>query len=128
MEAPRYIEECLKKRILPIVRSHNSLVMFWFDLASIHYVRSTMEWLGANQVDVMPKHMNPPNYPKLRKIEEFWAIVKHRLKKNGGSATDVKHIRDKWNKHANDVSVEVVQRLMGAIKSRVSKFIRSKDE
>lgn len=125
MKAPLYIKECLQNRVLPLIRSHHSPVMFWPDLASIHYARATMDWFEANQVDVMPKSMNPPNCPKLRPIEEFWAIVKRKLKKNGGTAADTKQLREKWNKSASEVSVDDVQRLMGTIKGRVRQFCRS---
>lgn len=52
INAKLYIDECLKKRLLPVIRSHKDPVKFWPDLASIHYARSTMQWFEANQVDV----------------------------------------------------------------------------
>jgi hypothetical protein len=69
----------------------------------------------TNQVDVIPKAMNPPNCPQLRPIEQFWAIVKRKLKKSGRSATDAKQMLQKWNFHAGKVSTELVQKLMGSI-------------
>lgn len=67
MNAKLYIDECLQKRLLPVIRSHNGPVLFWPDLASIHYAKS-MEWCKSKEVDVLPKEMNPPNCPKLRPI------------------------------------------------------------
>ena len=64
-----YIKECLKKRLLPFIRSHSVPVKFWPDLATIHYAGKTNRWYEENQVDVIPKVMNPPNCPQFRPIE-----------------------------------------------------------
>ena len=71
--------------------------------------------------------MNPPNCPKLRPIEEFWSIVKGKLKKNGGSANDMQMMGRKWKIHADKVSPTLVQKLMGAIKKRVRSFAYGND-
>lgn len=119
--------ECLQKRILPIIRSHKSHVYFWPDLASCHYAGSTMEWYRVNKVDVIANDMNPPNCPALRPIEKYWAIVKRILKKNGGATNTVEQMRNKWNLHARKVTVEGVRKLMGSINTQVRKFLRQKD-
>lgn len=124
MNAELYIKECLQKRLLPVIRSHNSPVKFWPDLASIHYARSTMAWYEANEVDVIPKNMNPPNCPKIRPIEEFWSIVKGKLNKNGGAARDIPQMQQKWNRQAGSVSINLVQRLMSTIKPRTREIFR----
>jgi hypothetical protein len=90
MNAENYTHECLQKRLLPMVRSHNYRCIFWPDLASCHYARSTLEWLENNNVEIVPKTMNPPNCPQFRPIEKYWAIVKNKLNKNGGAARDAK--------------------------------------
>jgi hypothetical protein len=76
-----YMKECLEKRILPIIRSHNVSVKFWPDLASCHYAKDTMNWYETNQVDAIPKTMNPPNCPQLRQIEQFWQSSKENSRK-----------------------------------------------
>ena len=40
-----YIKECLKKRLLPFLRSHTGNPLFWPDLASCHYTGTTLNWL-----------------------------------------------------------------------------------
>jgi transposase len=125
MNRQLYIKECLEKRVLPIIRSHNVPVKFWPDLTSCHYAKDTMNWYETNQVDVIPKDMNPPNCPQLRPIEQFWAIVKRKLKKSGKSATDAKQMLQKWNFHAGKVSTELVQKLMGSITKHVREFMLS---
>lgn len=125
MKSENYINECLIKRVLPFIRQHRGAVKFWPDLASCHYSKKTVEWYQSNGVDFIPKHMNPPNTPQFRPIEKYWAIVKAKLKKNGGVVREVKAMYAKWTYFSRKVTNEVVQRLMGSIKRRVRKYIRT---
>ena len=45
-----YIEECLKKRLLPFIQSthQDDEYAFWPDLASAHYSKETTSWLDKN--------------------------------------------------------------------------------
>ena len=38
-----YVKECLQKRLLPLIKSHNNRPVFSSDLASIHYCKLAME-------------------------------------------------------------------------------------
>lgn len=71
-----YIKECLQKRLLPFLRSHNVSTFFWPDLASCHYSKGTLKWYEDNKVDFVPKEANPPNCPELRPVERYWALLK----------------------------------------------------
>lgn len=79
MEAENYLNECLKKRILPLIRKHNNPVLFWPDLASCHYARSVLNWLDSEDIEFVKKEVNIPNCPELHPIERFWAIIKRIL-------------------------------------------------
>jgi hypothetical protein len=116
--------EYFQKRLLTLIEAHNVPVMFWRDLASCHYSRATMDWYKSNQVDILPKNLNPPNCPAFRPIERFWGIVKGKLLKNGGTASDVKNLLQKWNKYAGEVTQELVQAMMGSINRKVREFLR----
>jgi len=37
MNTDVYIKECLEKRLLPMINEHDGPVVFWPDLASMHY-------------------------------------------------------------------------------------------
>lgn len=124
MTSDIYIKECLQKRLLPLVTRHQSSVKFWPNLASCHYSKAAMDWYRRNQVDVIQKYMNPPNCPQLRPIEQYWAIVKGKLKKSGIIVPDVKKMLTIWQKYAAQVDRNVVQRLMGSIKAKTRCFIR----
>ena len=45
-----YIKECLKKRLLPFLRSHTGNPLFWPDLISCHYSGTTLNWLRKHKV------------------------------------------------------------------------------
>ena len=70
-----YIKECLKKRLLPFLRSHTGNPLFRPDLASCHYSGRTLNWLKEHKVDFVEKHCNPPNLPKLRPFERYRVTV-----------------------------------------------------
>ena len=72
------LKECLQKRLLLLIKSHNNRPVFWPDLASIYYCKLAMEWYKKNNVKFVPKTENPPNCPELRVIEKYWAIIKEK--------------------------------------------------
>lgn len=102
-----YQKECLQKRLLPLLRSHNGPTIFWPDLASCHYSKDVLEWYKAKEVNFVPKDLNPPNAPELRPIEKYWAIMKQALRKHPKevkSEEDMKKIwistqKKSWTKH-----------------------------
>ncbi|XP_047993581.1 uncharacterized protein LOC125240438 [Leguminivora glycinivorella] len=120
-----YIKECLKKRILPLIRRHRGSTLFWPDLASCHYASRTREWMEANGVEYVEKSMNPPNYPEVRPIEEYWAIMKRILRQRFSSADSVKKFKKDWVKAAKTVTVSVVRNLMKNVRVQVRKIARN---
>ena len=127
MNAQLYIKECLERRVLPLIRSHSTPVKFWPDLASCHYAKDTITWYNVNNVDFISKELNPPNCPQIRPIEIFWAIMKRKLKKKGGSAKEIGKMLQKWNQIASTVSSDTVKKLMGSIPKKVTEFLKSDD-
>ena len=123
-----YVKECLEKRLLPFIRSHGSPVIFWPDLASSHYARVSLEWLKSNNVDFVPKELNPPNSPEFRPIEKYWALVKRNLKDTRGTIRNARDMQFMWNKCADKVGEGVVRDMMGSIKTKVRAYIRSKKD
>lgn len=127
MNSDIYIEECLKKRVLPFIRQHRVPVKFWPDLASCHYSKKTVEFYLNNNIDFVPKDCNPPNCPQFRPIEKFWAIVKAKLKKNAGIVENAKAMHAKWIYFSEKVTATVVQNLMESIKRKVRKYLRTNE-
>ena len=48
--------------------------MFLPDLTSAHYETVTCEHLKSENIEFVPKYLNPENIPKTKQIEDFWAF------------------------------------------------------
>lgn len=125
MTSEVYMKECLQKRILPFIKKHKGPVKFWPDLASCHYSKRVLEWYVSNNVDFIPRSMNPPNCPDFRPIENYWAIMKGKLHKTGKTVQDINSLRSAWNLQAKKVEKSLVQKMMSSIKKKVRDFARN---
>lgn len=67
--------------------------LFWSDLAAGHHYNVTTKWSKANKVDIIEKHMNPPNCPEVRPIERYWALMKIYLQKNTKAAISLADLK-----------------------------------
>lgn len=119
-----YIQECLKKRLLPFMKKHNVSTFFWPDLASAHYSKKTLEWYRQNNVTLVPKEANPPNCPELRPIEKYWALVKQILKKTNREVKDMTQFKLKWNAATKKVSKETIKTMMERVPEKISEFCK----
>ena len=120
-----YTNECLKKRLLPFIASHSGPVIFWPDLASAHYAKTTLEWLETNNIYTVPKEANPPNVPELRPIERYWALVKKELKNVKKVAQNEKDFKQKWDSSSKKVTKQVIINIMSNITTKVKIFSKS---
>lgn len=120
-----YMKECLEKRLIPFIKRHKSSVKFWPDLASCHYSNATLGWYQENKVDLIPKGMNPPNVPEFRPIEKFWAIGKRKFKATRRTIRNEKDMLFAWTEAVNKIESSTVRTMMGTIKTKVRKFIRT---
>ena len=75
-----YLKECFKKRLLPFIhdKHSNGNYLFWPDLATSHYAKDCLTWMSEN-INFVPKDMNPPNVPQARPIENFWGDLSQRV-------------------------------------------------
>lgn len=117
-----YVEECLQKRLLPMILLHKDPVLFWPDLATCHYGKSAMDWYDVNRVNIVPKTANPPNCPELRPIEKYWAIMKRKLLHTKQVVKNEKELQRKWIKVSSEVTQSDVQRLMEGVNSKLRLF------
>lgn len=122
INADVYVKECLQKRLLPLVKKHGERVLFWPDLATSHYARSTLDWYQKNDITVVPKLANPPNCPELRPIEIYWAIIKRYLKKTKRTSISTADFKKKWFSATNRLDKDHVQRLMSRVTQKVRDF------
>ena len=71
-----YLEECVKKRLLPYIRANYNNYVFWPDLASAHYAKKVTNFLSEEGIVFVGKNDNPANVPEARPVEDFWAHLK----------------------------------------------------
>lgn len=121
INAEVYVNECLKKRLLPFLRKHDGPTWFWPDLASAHYAHVTLNMLKQNGVDFVPKYMNPPNVPQCRPIERYWALVKNKLRAKEQPAKNMIDFTYKWKKAARAIKRSTVTNLMKSIRKKLRK-------
>lgn len=63
MNAETYLNECLKKRLLPFINRYHPdrRILFWPDMARIHYTGAIKQWLAANGIDFLDYGENAPS-------------------------------------------------------------------
>lgn len=122
-----YRTECLQKRLLPFLRSHGGETLFWPDLASCHYARSTLDWYRDNNVVFVPKTANPPNSPEIRPVERFWAIMKAKVRKSSKVFKNELELKKEWMKVTKKVGSTIAQNVMRGLKGKVRAFSDGKE-
>lgn len=73
-----YLEQCIKKFLIPFIDAYyeRSQVLFWPDMARVHYTREVREYLESIGVEMVSWLENAPKVPQARPIERFWALCK----------------------------------------------------
>jgi len=119
IDANIYIEEALKKRLIPFLKHHSGKPLFWPDKASCHYAKRTLEFLANNSIDIVEKQSNPTNAPQLRPIETFWSHLKAKVYANGYQASSIDDLIRKIKKELKTFSLGYFQNLMKNIKKNI---------
>ena len=104
MNSQVYLEECLKKRLLPFITQHHEKedILFWPDLATCHYANVVKEFLEAENLDFVERTENPPNVPQARGIEKFWAECKKAYAQRSDQPKNLRGFRQVWRKIASE--------------------------
>ncbi|KAF2880901.1 hypothetical protein ILUMI_25277 [Ignelater luminosus] len=102
-----YLTECLQKRLLPFLRKHSISILFWPDLVSCHYSTKTINWYNLNNINIVPKEVNPPNCPELRPIKKYWTRIKLKLRKTCSPANSMADFKSKWLKCTNLICARI---------------------
>lgn len=123
VSAAVYQQECLPivKKFIQKYHSDGNYI-FWPDLASSHYARSTQNWMKENHIKFVPKEVNPPNVPKARPIEDFWSILSRLVYSDGWEATSCKQLKTRIRKRVKDVDLEVVQNMLKKVPTKLRKI------
>jgi hypothetical protein len=123
LTSPVYLEECIKKRLIPFIRQHHEQqnVLFWPDLATCHYANIVTSYLEEKGINIVTKESNPPNVPQARGIEMFWAACKRQYSSRPKEPKNLRGFKLIWNKISKDMAEKVGKECM----AHASKLIRS---
>jgi len=122
LKKEEYLDECITKRLIPFIdKYHNrSDVLFWPDMATIHYSGVVTQALNSNNIEFIPKDHNPPNCPQARPIEKFWAICKKAYSKTSITSKTTKQFTRIWRK----VSFSVAEKSAHTLMARVRRVLK----
>lgn len=121
-----YREQCIRRRLVPFLNLHHSdgNYQFWPDLASSHYAESVMDYMIENGVNFVEKYDNPANLPEVRPIEDFWAILKGQVYKNGWEAKSVPQLIQRIRYCLSTFEQSTIQSLFSSIPRRLDNVRR----
>lgn len=83
MNAKVYLNECIIKRLIPIIDQHHSRdkVIFWLDMGNVSLRYRSYSVLRVWGIDFVRKEKNAPNVGTPSCIEMFWSLCKRQYKK-----------------------------------------------
>lgn len=120
MDSKTYLSECAVRRLIPFIKEHHKIenVIFWPDLATIHYANNVKCEIPKN-LNLVLKDENPPNVPHLRPIETFWALCKKAYFKLQKIPDTIRKFRFQWKKISTEVAKSSGEALMKNMKKKI---------
>ena len=87
------------KRLNPFQKEHHNLtqVLFWPDMAPIHYSQTVLECLTNNGIDFVTKANNAPSVPQARPIERFWSLCKYHYSRRKETPKTLRIFKNVWS-------------------------------
>jgi DNA-binding MarR family transcriptional regulator len=124
-----YLENCIKPHLMPIIRQHypQGGYVFWPDLASSHYANSVINYLVSENVNFVPKDINPASVPKARPIEDFWGNLKNKVYENDWTAKSLDHLKRRIKSCLKNIDLTFVQNHIASIHKRLDSIRRYGD-
>lgn len=121
INAKRYLDECIRRRLIPYIRANYSdgEYIFWPDQASAHYAKIVIDHLTAENIDFVRKEDNPANVPEIRPIENFWAYLKRLVYAQGWEAKTANQLITRIKYCLKKIDQDVVQTLALSTKRRI---------
>jgi hypothetical protein len=114
MDANTYKSECLVKRLLPFINQYHKgrRVLFWPDMAKIHYAKIVKEWLTEQKIPFVTWEENAPNVPQARPIERFWALCKKEYSQRQDAPATEHAFTCIWSRLSKEVATRSSKKLM----------------
>uniref|UniRef100_A0A158P4G2 Tc1-like transposase DDE domain-containing protein n=1 Tax=Tetranychus urticae TaxID=32264 RepID=A0A158P4G2_TETUR len=124
MTAEIYKKHCLKAILSKFIKKHheNAPVLFWPDMATVHYSKPVIAWLAENNIDSVGKDENCPNLPQARPIEKFWALCKAEYAKEKNPASNLEDFKKRWTEISKKVASESGLNLMKGVRAKLLKI------
>ena len=116
-----YRKVCLDQGLIPFIQKYypRGTYVFWPDLTSSHYANSVLEHLKNNNIEIVPKYLNPANVPKTRPIEDFWAILKQKVYYNNWAAGDIQQLKKRIRWCLSKIDIQLVRKLAESTHTRL---------
>jgi hypothetical protein len=124
MTATKYVA-ILDEHLLPFLENQPLLQRYVFqqDNAPSHKARDTVAWLAANGVDVLDNW--PPYSPDLNVIENMWAFLKTKIRRESITTKEILRARVQEIWSSPDIK-DLCFRLTSSMPSRIAECIRNK--
>lgn len=121
MNSQTYLKECIIKRLIPFILKYHRLedVLFWPDLAKIHYAKIVTEYLESQNIQFVRASENCPNFPHGRPIERFWALVKADIRKLNREYKTAKSFQRMWSRKSKERAERSGKALMNNLKNKL---------
>lgn len=116
-----YLNECIKKRLLPFINKYhsNGNFLFWSDLANAHYSNIVQEHLNEEEIRYVARVDNPPNVPQARPIELVRSILKRKVYENDWEAQDIYHLVGRIFKKSKELDRYTLQDIIEGARTKL---------
>lgn len=115
-----YRKECLEKKLLPFINKYhgNGNYIFWPDLATCHYSKANIQWMTEN-INFVPKNLNPPNVPQARPIEDFWGYLIQLVYEDGWQAKTERGLASRIKNKLKEIDASRVKSFFRGVRARL---------
>ncbi len=119
MNGKIYLEECLKKRLIPFLEQYHKKrkILFWPDLATCHYRQDVIQWMNCQNFEFVKRDENAPNVPQVRPIERYWAECEFKNRKS--LPKNLNGFKRIWSNISKYVANKCAQNLMQGHKRKL---------
>ena len=119
MDSKISINECLKESLLLFIKKHDGSTIFWQDLAAIYCAKDTVKFMNDHNIVFVSKDRNPAAVTEDRKIENYWALVMRKLKKEPKAARNDQDFKYRWIRASSRVTQQTIKVLMSSVREKV---------
>ncbi len=116
----RYRDIFLSPIVQPFIARHRNRHSFQQDNARCHVARVSTQYLGQNNIDILPW---PALSPNLSPIEHLWDELDKRFRRRHQPPESVNQLRAALVEEWNNIQQAFIQRLLGSMRRRLTAFI-----